>query len=191
MIDVDGQRVQPNFFHRDIFPDSDVEVNIRLRGSRMLHSPDRTFAMKRTIAAILRDKGSHVVTIHPEATVYETIARMVEHNVGSIVVLQNNEILGVFTERDYLRRIVLQGRTSRETIVKDVMTEDVKTATPDHTINACMRTMTEYKCRHLPILHEGKLVGVVSIGDCVKSLLEDSQLEVQHLQGFISGAYPA
>lgn len=146
--------------------------------------------MKRTIATILRDKGNQVVTIHPEATVYETIARMVEHNVGSVVVIHDNEIQGVFTERDYLRRIVLQGRTSRETIVKDVMTEDVKTATPDHTINECMRTMTELKCRHLPILNNGQLVGVVSIGDCVKSMLEDTKLEVQHLQGFISGAYP-
>lgn len=147
--------------------------------------------MKQTIKTILRDKGSQVVTIHPEATVYETIARMVEHNVGSIIVIQNNAIEGIFTERDYLRRIVLQGRTSRETLVKDVMTENVKTASPDDTVNACMRTMTELKCRHLPIISNGELLGVISIGDCVKTLLEDSKMEVQHLQGFISGAYPA
>src|SRR5690554_1735863 len=108
--------------------------------------------MKQTIKTILRDKGSQVVTIHPEATVYETIARMVEHNVGSIIVIPNNALEGIFTERDYLRRIVLQGRTSRETLVKDVMTENVKTASPDDTVNACMRTMTELKCRHLPII---------------------------------------
>ena len=147
--------------------------------------------MKQTIRTILRDKGSRVVTIHPDATVYETIARMVEHNVGSIIVIQNNEIQGVFTERDYLRRIVLQGRTSRDTLVKDVMTENVQTASPDDSINACMRTMTELKCRHLPIINKGQLIGVISIGDCVKSMLEDSKMEVQHLQGFISGAYPA
>jgi CBS domain-containing protein len=142
------------------------------------------------VSSILRDKGDWVISIHPDATVFETISRMVEHNVGAVVVTQAGELAGIFTERDYLRRIVLQGRTSRTTEVREVMTSEVVCATPAHTVSECMQMMTEKKCRHLPVLRDGKLAGLISIGDCVKCLLKTSEEEIETLRGFIQGGYP-
>lgn len=146
--------------------------------------------MDKPVSSILRTKGEWVITIHPDATVYETISRMVEKNVGAIVVTQAGKLAGIFTERDYLRRIVLQGRTSRNTEVQEVMTREVVCATPDHTVRECMTMMTEKKCRHLPVLREGQLAGIISLGDCVKTLLVDTEQQVESLRGFIRGEYP-
>lgn len=142
------------------------------------------------VSAVLQKKGDWVITIHPGATVFETIGRMVEHNVGAICVVQSGELLGIFTERDYLRRIALQGRTSKTTEVQEVMTRDVVCATPEHTVDECMAMMTEQKCRHLPVLREGHLAGIISIGDCVKARLETTEARVDELHDFIRGGYP-
>lgn len=146
--------------------------------------------MDTPVSALLRKKGDWVITIHPDATVYETIQRMVEHNVGACVVTRAGELLGIFTERDYLRRIVLQGRTSKTTEVQEVMTRDVICATPEHTVAECLAMMTRQRCRHLPVLRDGRLAGIISQGDCVKELLEAREAELSDLHHFIRGGYP-
>ncbi|MDX1529914.1 MAG: CBS domain-containing protein [Rhodothermales bacterium] len=146
--------------------------------------------MSTPVSTILKKKGDWVITIPPEATVFETIGRMVDHNIGAICVTQGGGLRGIFTERDYLRRIVLQGRTSKTTKVEEVMTADVVCATPDHTVNECMAMMTEKKCRHLPVLRDGALAGIISLGDCVKALLEESEERIENLTSFIQGGYP-
>lgn len=138
---------------------------------------------------MLAHKGTGVVTIEPGATVYETIGRMVEHNVGAMVIMEGDDVRGIFTERDYLRRIALQGRTSRETAVSEVMTSDLVTVAPEASVEACLATMTERKIRHLPVLHAGRLVGVVSIGDCVRALAEDARGEAEEMRRFVAGGY--
>lgn len=146
--------------------------------------------MDQPLSVILRNKGEWVISIHPNATVYEAISRMVAHNVGAIVVLDRGALVGIFTERDYLRRIALEGRTSRTTEVQDVMTREVICARPEHTVQECMALMTQKKCRHLPVLREGQLAGIVSLGDCVKSLLQESEQQLEELHNFIRGGYP-
>jgi CBS domain-containing protein len=143
------------------------------------------------VSTILKRKGDWVITIAPSATVFETIERMVEHNVGAIVVTKNGELCGIFTERDYLRRIALEGRTSRTTRVEEVMTADVICVDPDATVQECLQLMTENRCRHLPVLREGKhLGGIISIGDCVRALSEHAERQVENLTSYIAGSYP-
>lgn len=139
---------------------------------------------------LLRKKGTSVITTDPDATVYDAIATMVSHNVGAIVVTDDGGLTGIFTERDYLRRIVLQGRTSKTTTVREVMTADVITVEPDTTVEAALSIMTEVRCRHLPVLVEGRLAGVVSIGDCVKHLLRNAETEIDTLERYVTGKYP-
>ena len=143
------------------------------------------------VADLLRHKGTRVVTIEPRATVYDAISRMVENNVGSILVMDGETLVGIFTERDYLRRIILQGRTSKETRVEDAMTDEVAWADPHFTLQECMATMTQKKCRHLPVLNDGAVVGVISIGDCVRELSREAQARVQYMTEYIRGQYPA
>jgi CBS domain-containing protein len=147
--------------------------------------------MTATVATLIAHKHGPVVSIEPGATVYETIERMVAHNVGSMVVVEGDALRGIFTERDYLRRIALQGRTSRETKVRDVMTTDLVTVGPEATVEECLDLMTQRKIRHLPVLDGGALVGVVSIGDCVRLIAESARGEAEQLQQFIVGGYPA
>jgi len=116
---------------------------------------------------------------------------MVQHNVGSILMMDGSEVAGIFTERDYLRRVALRGRTSRTTRVEEVMTTDVIRVKPDTSIEECMQIMTAHKCRHLPVVDEGTLTGIVSIGDCVKQVSHDAQSEAHTLKAYISGKYPA
>jgi CBS domain-containing protein len=147
--------------------------------------------MEITVEEILRQKGTEVLTTDPNSTVFDAIARMVDHNVGSILVTDDGEIEGIFTERDYLRRIVLEGRTSKTTRVEEVMSTDVVWVDPSYTADECMALMTEHKCRHLPVLSDDTLTGIVSIGDCVKQVSRTARSRVEELQKYISGRYPA
>jgi CBS domain-containing protein len=146
--------------------------------------------MKTNVRALLRRKGTSVVTAPLSTTVYRCIQIMVDKNVGSILLIDDGNLAGIFTERDYLRRIVLEGRTSKTTIVREVMTTDVTVATPDTTVEECLTMMTTVRCRHLPVLADSRLLGLVSIGDCVKQLLHDAQAEAHSLQDFVRGRYP-
>jgi len=134
---------------------------------------------------LLEEKGTDVLTVATGMTVYECISKMVDANVGSAVVLDRADVAGIFTERDYLRRIALEGRTSRETNVEEVMTEDVLTVGLDETVRGCLAIMTKAKCRHLPVVVDGKLSGIISIGDCVRHISKDALEEVDHLHGYI------
>jgi len=147
--------------------------------------------MDTPVQQLLKRKGIFVLRTVPTASVYDSIQRMVDHNLGSIVVMEGEALAGIFTERDYLRRIVLQGRTSRTTAVAEVMTTDLVTATSDTTVETCLSLMTEARCRHLPVVEGDRLIGVVSIGDCVKHLLDTAQAQVHSLQNYVTGRYPA
>lgn len=147
--------------------------------------------METRVSEVLQRKGHDVVTAAPTDTVLECIATMVKENVGSIVITEGDAIDGIFTERDYLRRIVLHGRTSRTTPVEDVMTREVLYVKPDHTIEHCLQVMTAQKCRHLPVVKDGVLDGIISIGDCVKQISHNAQMEVHNLRAYITGRYPA
>ena len=146
--------------------------------------------MNTPITHILRRKGDWVITIPPTATVFETIGRMVEHNVGSIVVAEHGDVRGIFTERDYLRRIALEGRSSKTTRVEEVMTEDVIFVDPETTVEECLALMTEHRCRHLPVMRDGHLSGIISIGDCVREVSRAATDRLDHLTRYVAGQYP-
>ena len=141
------------------------------------------------LSTLLGRKEHRLVTTTPDATVFDAISAMVHANVGAILVLDGEELAGIFTERDYLRRIALEGRTSRETLVRDAMTSDLVTVEPDVTADQCLALMTSRKIRHLPVLSDGVLMGIVSIGDCVRGRLDEVKSEAEELQRFVSGAY--
>jgi CBS domain-containing protein len=142
------------------------------------------------VADLIRAKGRTVYSIESGATVYEAVKRMVDRNVGSLLVLDGDEIRGIITERDYLREVALKGRTSKTTTVAEVMTSKLVCVGPNHSIEECMAIMTEQRIRHLPVLEEGRLAGLVSIGDLVKQLSRDQKYEIQFLTDYITGKYP-
>jgi CBS domain-containing protein len=140
----------------------------------------------------LPEDGDGVLTAEPSTTVYECIARMDDHGVGSIVVMDGDEIAGIFTERDYMNSIALKGRSSETTAVEDVMTTDVKTVRPDKPLEECLQLMTELRFRHLPVVNEDDaLIGLISIGDCVKQIVDTAHKETEQLRQYVTGTYPA
>jgi CBS domain-containing protein len=139
---------------------------------------------------ILAVKGNVVHTIEKNATVLEAIRKMVDNGVGSLIVVDGEAICGIFTERDYLRRIVLEGRTSKTTRTGEVTTERLIVVEPSRSLDDCMALMTRERIRHLPVLDEGRLAGVVSIGDIVKCLSKQQAAEIRYLTDYITGKYP-
>ena len=142
------------------------------------------------IASLLAVKGRDVYSISPYATVFEAIGELARRNIGSLVVLDNGRLIGVFSERDYTRNVALKGRASRDTRVLDVMSERLVTVSPDETIGHCMHLMTDKRIRHLPVVEDGRVVGVISIGDLVNVIIKAQSETIQQLQGYISGNYP-
>jgi CBS domain-containing protein len=140
-----------------------------------------------TVRKILGGKGSRVLIIEKDATVYQAIERMAEHNVGSLVVMDSDDVVGIVTERDYLRDVALKGRSSKSTTISEIMSSQVIFAQPDDSIQICMAVMTEHRFRHLPVTGPDGLVGVVSLGDLVNQLLEDKIGEIQELRDYIQG----
>ena len=143
-----------------------------------------------TVSDILSAKGQEVLTIDRDESVFEAIQTMVQSNVGSLIVTHGDAICGIFTERDYLRRIVLEGRTSKDTPVIEVTTERLVVVDPTRSIDECMSMMTSERIRHLPVIDDGKLVGLLSIGDLVKHLSSERESEIRYLTEYISGKYP-
>ena len=140
---------------------------------------------------ILTGAGDDVLTTPPSARVYECIDRMVASDVGSIVVMDGDAIAGLFTERDYMRNIVLEGRTSKTTEVREVMQSDVGTVHSEKPLAACLHLMTELRCRHLPVVDDQEeLIGIVSIGDGVKEIVGRAQQETARLRRYVTGVYP-
>ncbi len=143
--------------------------------------------MIETIRQLLNKKGNHVWSISPNATVYEALELMAEKNIGAVLVMEGDKLLGIFSERDYARRCILLNRRSKETAVKELMTADVITIPPSATIDDAMALMSEHHIRHLPVVEDGKVVGVVSIGDIVKAVIENQAHIISHLEGYITG----
>jgi len=143
-----------------------------------------------TVKDILNRKGSTVYSVHPNETVYDAIKKMADLNIGALLVLDDGKVKGIISERDYRNKIILKGRTSASTPVKDIMVKQVFCVNSSDSINLCMQLMTEKKIRHLPVLNNGDLVGIVSIGDIVKSVIEDQKVEINSLRNYIAGSYP-
>jgi len=141
-----------------------------------------------TIAGILRSKPEQTVyTTAPDVTVFEAVKLMAEKNVGALVVMEDDKIVGLVTERDYARKIVLMDRTSKATSVRDVMTSPVICVRPEQTNEECMALMTERRFRHLPVIAQGRLAGIVSIGDLVKDKISEQKFIIEQLELYISG----
>lgn len=136
---------------------------------------------------LLDTKGRSVVSILPDASVFEAIKLMADEVVGSILVMDGEEVLGIVTERDYARKVILKGRSSETTRVSDIMTREILTTSGSETVNQCMETMTERRIRHLPVVEDGRVVGMISIGDLVQAIITDQQEEIEHLEHYISG----
>jgi CBS domain-containing protein len=147
--------------------------------------------MSETIGWILRNKSGGIWSIAPEATVYDALAMMAEREVGALLVMTGGKLVGIISERDYARKIILQGRLSKETAVHEIMTEAMYTVTPDDTIDECMRIMTHHRIRHLPVFANGDLVGVISIGDLVNAIISEQARTIDHLHTYIGANYPA
>ena len=140
----------------------------------------------RTVRQLLEAKTPEIYAIEPDAPVIEAIRLMADKRIGALLVMDGTELLGIVSERDYARKIVLQGRSSANTPVRTIMTADVITVRLDDTAEHCMQVVTEQRIRHLPVVHGGGVVGVVSIGDLVKAVIEDQQVELAQLQRYIA-----
>ncbi|MGZ8454306.1 MAG: CBS domain-containing protein [Candidatus Binatia bacterium] len=140
-----------------------------------------------TIRDILRVKGTDVWCIEPDATVFDALQRMAEKEVGALVVTDGAQVVGLISEREYARKVVLEGRTSPTTLVKEIMITPVMYIHLDQTIEECMSLMTEKRTRHLPVIEDGKLVGLISIGDIVKSIIADQRFLIEQLVRYVSG----
>lgn len=140
----------------------------------------------RNVQQILDQKGHRIVSATPDSSVRDVIGLMAEHNVAAVLIMKGNELAGITTERDYARKVILLGRNSADTPVSDIMTTPVLCVSPGDTAQRCMSLMTEKKCRHLPVRENGVVIGMVSIGDLVKAVIEDQQQEIHALQQYIS-----
>ena len=136
-------------------------------------------------------RGREIWSLPPDACVYDAIAMMAEKRIGSLLVLEEGRLVGILSERDYARKIILQGRSSKDTAVRDIMTSPVIIVTPDQTVGECMRLLTENRIRHLPVVDRGDVAGLVSMGDLVKHVIDAQQETIGRLNAYISGAYPS
>jgi CBS domain-containing protein len=151
----------------------------------------RKRAVLETVRSILDNKGYSVTVVAPGATVYEAIAAMAAIAVGALPVLEDGVLVGIVSERDYARKVILQGRSSRETLVRDIMTPSPITVTPEHTVDECMRIATDHHIRHLPVMEGGRLKGIISILDLVKAIISAQAFTIDQLHTYIATRYPS
>ena len=142
-----------------------------------------------TISEILNHKGSTVYSVAPDAMVFEAIKLMAEKNVGALLVMKGEKLVGIISERDYTRKVFLRGKSSKETGVDEIMSSNVSTTKPSESVDECLRLMTDKHIRHLPVTDGGKVIGVISIGDLVKHVISCQSATIAHLENYISGGY--
>jgi CBS domain-containing protein len=142
-----------------------------------------------TIGEILNHKGNNVWSVTPETTVFDAIHMMADKNVGALLVIQGEKLIGIISERDYTRKVILQGKSSKQTSVKEILSSHVVEVSPSHTVEECLHLMTDHRVRHLPVLDGGKIIGVVSIGDLVNWIISAQSTTISQLQTYIAG-YP-
>jgi len=140
-----------------------------------------------TVESILKTKGHQVWSVTPQSTVLDALRMMAEHEIGAVLVLQKEELLGIITERDYARKVVLAGRSSKDAKVSEVMTTNMVCVAPERSVDECMALMTDKRLRHLPVLKDRRVVGLISIGDLVKSKIDDQEFTIAQLQSYIAG----
>jgi len=142
----------------------------------------------KSVAQLLKAKGGGIYAIPPDASVFDGVKMLADKGVGAILVMQGNRLVGIFSERDYARKVVLQGRSSKETQVREIMTRNVLWVSPRQTNEECMALMTAKHIRHLPVMDEGQVIGMLSIGDLVKDLIGEQQFLIQQLENYIHGS---
>jgi CBS domain-containing protein len=140
-----------------------------------------------TIGTILHHKGAKVWTISPGATVFDAIRLLAAKNIGALPVVEGDRLIGMFSERDYTRKVALEGKTSHKTLVREIISTEVISATPQHTIEDCMRLMTDKHIRHLPVLEDGKMVGMISIGDMVNWIISAQNAAIDQMESYLAG----
>jgi CBS domain-containing protein len=140
-----------------------------------------------TVRHMRKAKGHGVWTVAPDSTVYDALTIMADKDVGALLVVENGEVVGIISERDYARSVVLKGKSSKETLVRDIMTARVVYVRPDNTIDECMALMTHKRIRHLPVMEGNRLAGVISIGDVVKTIISEQQFRIEQLENYIMG----
>lgn len=139
-----------------------------------------------TVKQLLEHKGHDIVSIAPDQTVYEAIKRLAERQIGALLVIENNKLVGLISERDYARKVVLKGKSSKDTLVRDVMIRDLICVKPEASVDECMTLMTEERVRHLPVLDKGELIGIVSIGDAVRQIISERDFTIRQLEQYIA-----
>ena len=144
-----------------------------------------------SVSMILSQKGSMVWSIAPDGLVFDAIQLMAGKNIGALPVMENRRLVGIISERDYTRKVILKGKSSKETMVGEIMTRQLDIASPEDSVEECMRLMTEKRIRHLPVLDGDEMVGMLSIGDVVKWIMSSQAAAIHHLQQYITGEYPA
>jgi len=140
-----------------------------------------------TVSQILREKGDSAWSVSPDTKVYDALKLMADKNIGALLVSDGERLVGIFSERDYARKVILKGKSSKTIPVKEIMTEEVLYIRPNHSIEECMAVMTSKRIRHLPVLEANKILGVISIGDVVKAIISEQEFTIKQLENYISG----